>query len=840
MNRSAQKPDLSVVLLCYKAKEQAIPVLETLQRSLTAHGIAHEVILVANYNAGDHDDTTPAVVRELAARDQSLIAVAQEKKGMYGWDVRSGLDRASGRVLVYIDGDGQDPMEDVALLYEKLVAENADIGIGYRVERYDGLHRILISRSYKMLLRMLFPRVRLRDPNSKPKMFTRRALSQMTLASDDWFIDAEIVIQGSYKGMKFVEVPTVLLKHAYRSTFVKTHDVWKFTLDLLKYRFNRSAPWRSRVVPMLQGLNVREWLVHVPALLAALTATLIVAGPVIAFPFVAGDHYRGINITAYGTDEHYYLSRMKEALDGNSLGQPFIRAGKDGQDTTFGYVEPALALPLRALGIAPLVNAATFVNVVNTIGVFILVLLLYAFAFRLTGHRAASIGAALFVVLGYPIIEHKTLFFSEPNIYGRSFYPFASSIPFTLFLIALYEAVVKKRPYAFLAAGTLAGILFYVYFFAWTFAFAILLSLGCIYLVLRDWRMVRGLVATGAVAVAIGSYNLVKLFQFLVSSMGTQVSYYQGQVQSHAPVMSKIGLGTIALAALTRYLRGRDDTTYFVWAIMLAGWIALNQQIVSGRVVQYGHYYWYFIVPVSIILAVYFVVRILPARYHMLLGVCLIALALVNGAGQQYRSFVRQFPEKLAEQRYAPILAALAQEKKSVIFAGEAAGTDPFLPAIYTSHDLDWIPAARLYGSSIEYLKEVLLLHLYLNKDARRDPVRYLNTLLKNGAPVSNEYVYLYMDIEGFYSGYEFYAYRDRLAAGETSFGGLRERLMQELARTYARSFGSPVAVRAILAEHGVEYVLWDKERYPEWDLSAFGKMQQIASSEGLVLYRLE
>src|SRR3989338_1724972 len=97
---------------------------------------------------------------------------------------------------------------------------------------------------------------------------------------------------------------------------------------------------------------VRGWLIHAPALIAALTATLIVSGPIIAFPVVAGSDYQGVNITVYGNDEHYYMSRMRDALDGHPLGQPFLREGKEGQDTTFGYIEQALAMPLRVLGVA--------------------------------------------------------------------------------------------------------------------------------------------------------------------------------------------------------------------------------------------------------------------------------------------------------------------------------------------------------------------------------------------------------------------------------------------------------------------------------------------------------
>ncbi|MBI2612559.1 GtrA family protein [Candidatus Kaiserbacteria bacterium] len=239
-------PMLSVILLCYKAGENALPVIREMRESLEQRGIPYQLILVANYNAEDTNDRTPQIARSAVAGDPRTMVVANEKRGWYGWDVKSGFAAATGDVVAYIDGDGQDPVEDIVHLYDALVAEHADFGIGYRVRRHDGFLRILISRMYVVLLRLLFPRVNLFDANSKPKMLTRAALSRLTLRSDDWFIDAEIVIQACYKGFKVVQVPTMLLKQQHRSSFVNIRAVWKFTSDLIRYRFDPRASWRDR------------------------------------------------------------------------------------------------------------------------------------------------------------------------------------------------------------------------------------------------------------------------------------------------------------------------------------------------------------------------------------------------------------------------------------------------------------------------------------------------------------------------------------------------------------------------------------------------------------------
>ena len=185
------------------------------------------------------------IVRDIASLDPRITAVTLEKKGMFGWDVKAGFREARGKTIAFIDGDGQNPIIDVVRVYNALMSAGADMAITYRVKRHDGLERILISRIYNALLHFLFPRVTIYDANSKPKIFTERALRQLILNADDWFIDAEIVIQACYKKFSVAQVPTVFLKQSGRSSFVNARAVAAFLFALIMYRLRFRAPRRS-------------------------------------------------------------------------------------------------------------------------------------------------------------------------------------------------------------------------------------------------------------------------------------------------------------------------------------------------------------------------------------------------------------------------------------------------------------------------------------------------------------------------------------------------------------------------------------------------------------------
>lgn len=227
-------PDLSIVVLGYRAGEDLVPFVEQIHDALRPTDIRYECILVANYWP-DSGDPTPEVARRIAAAEEVCRVVASPKQGMMGWDMRSGLEAAHGDVIGVIDGDNQFPPESFPDLYRKLVDEELDVCKTVRVRREDGLYRRLISRVYNAVFRVLFPGVNFRDVNSKPKLIARRAYEKLSLESDDWFIDAEIMIQARRHRMRVGEMATTMRENT-RASFVRPIAILEFVRNLLVYR----------------------------------------------------------------------------------------------------------------------------------------------------------------------------------------------------------------------------------------------------------------------------------------------------------------------------------------------------------------------------------------------------------------------------------------------------------------------------------------------------------------------------------------------------------------------------------------------------------------------------
>ena len=197
----------------------------------------YEIILVGNFDPNSKNDPTPNVVRELATRNDRIVPLTIPKDGMMGWDARQGLDRASGQYIAIIDGDGQMPPKDIVRLTKIMETNEFDMAKTFRVRRDDGFFRKLASFGFNWLFQLFFPGTRFHDINSKPKIFSRKAIDQMRLVSNGWFFDGEVMLQVHRRHMTYAEIPTVFHENEWRGSFVKLWTIFEMIGSLVRFRF---------------------------------------------------------------------------------------------------------------------------------------------------------------------------------------------------------------------------------------------------------------------------------------------------------------------------------------------------------------------------------------------------------------------------------------------------------------------------------------------------------------------------------------------------------------------------------------------------------------------------
>lgn len=233
-----RKVELSVVILAYRAGESIKDFAQRTQGLIKSVTSNYEIVLVGNYIEGS-DDNTKEVIEEIVQNNSDFKSICKPKKGMMGWDMREGLKITDGKYICVIDGDGQFPIDSIVRCYNEIVKGEYDLVKTFRSKRNDSYYRKFISKIYNITFSILFPGIKSKDVNSKPKMFTREAYELMDLKSDDWFIDAEIMLKINENNMKFFEFPIEFYELSGRASFVKFKAVFEFLKNLISYKFKK-------------------------------------------------------------------------------------------------------------------------------------------------------------------------------------------------------------------------------------------------------------------------------------------------------------------------------------------------------------------------------------------------------------------------------------------------------------------------------------------------------------------------------------------------------------------------------------------------------------------------
>lgn len=183
-------------------------------------------------------DQTLDLLKEITTRFPQVKVVYHEQNQGYGGALRAGFKAASKEWIFYTDGDAQYDVRELETLLAK-VGPDVDVVQGYKIQRHDPLHRVIIGRIYHWIIRVTFG-LKLRDVDCDFRLLRRTIFDQIQLNSTSGVICAEMMTKIQRGGFRIVEVPV----HHYQ----RAHGKSQF--------FN--LPRLARVAWQLSGLWWRE------------------------------------------------------------------------------------------------------------------------------------------------------------------------------------------------------------------------------------------------------------------------------------------------------------------------------------------------------------------------------------------------------------------------------------------------------------------------------------------------------------------------------------------------------------------------------------------------------
>lgn len=188
----------------------------------------YEVIVVENGST----DYTVAVLEELDKKYERLRVLSHREPLGYGGALRVGFANATKEFIFYTDGDAQyDPRELKLLL--PAMRDDIDIVNGWKIDRGDPLHRIIIGRVYHHLVKFLFG-FKLRDVDCDFRLIRREIFDVVELESDSGTICLEMVKKIQDAGYRFSEVPVHHFHRTYgKSQFFNFPRLWRTGVQLI-------------------------------------------------------------------------------------------------------------------------------------------------------------------------------------------------------------------------------------------------------------------------------------------------------------------------------------------------------------------------------------------------------------------------------------------------------------------------------------------------------------------------------------------------------------------------------------------------------------------------------
>jgi glycosyltransferase involved in cell wall biosynthesis len=228
-NTLLKRPSISVF---YPAYNDAGTIASMVLAAITTCRKLTDDFEVIVINDGSKDYTAE-VLDELASVYPQVRVIHHQQNRGYGGALRSGFAAATKDLIFYTDGDAQYDPHELEVLLENLTA-GVDIVNGYKIERHDPLHRVIIGRMYHWTVKVGFG-LHIRDTDCDFRLIRRECFEDIELTSDTGTICLELVKKIQDAGFKFAEVPVHHYHRAYgKSQFFNFPRLWHTGVNLLE------------------------------------------------------------------------------------------------------------------------------------------------------------------------------------------------------------------------------------------------------------------------------------------------------------------------------------------------------------------------------------------------------------------------------------------------------------------------------------------------------------------------------------------------------------------------------------------------------------------------------
>lgn len=420
-----------------------------------------------------------------------------------------------------------------------------------------------------------------------------------------------------------------------------------------------------------------KWKFSVLPALAIVFVSLI---PQIHFWLVRGSQWHGAYAILQG-DETYYSAYINALIDGRPRrNDPFTgqddhsRARMSESLFSIQFVPPyVIAFSARLLGISA---STAFIGLVGASGLLAGLSVFWLLASVTGDSKFAAFGVPFVLCLGTLaggqgwiglIVKPDAMFGSL--LFLRRYVPSAPFPFFFVFCALIFRALMIGRKRAAtmraLVAGTALGVLVFSYFYLWTAAFAWLVCIACLWLIVGavDRR------ASTRVFITVGAPVIVALmfYAYLLSHLPPALDKAQVLTLTHRPDLLRIPeiigafiLGSLIVGARRNKVLLSAPQEIFAASFALLPFLVFNQQIITGRSIQPYHYE-IFIANYAVLVGLVILVKLLQPDVSRRALILTASLCFLWGAIEVNQQFKIRSTFDVTNDEMVPVLLRLKE-----------------------------------------------------------------------------------------------------------------------------------------------------------------------------------
>jgi 4-amino-4-deoxy-L-arabinose transferase-like glycosyltransferase len=226
------RPSISLVLPAWNEAEAIQRAIGEAVEALSGLTDDYEIIIVDDGS----EDATAELVTQAAQVNGAVRLIRHESNIGYGASLRDGFAAATKDLVAFTDADCQFDLQELDRLV--FLARSYQVVCGYRIDRKDSPLRCLYSRVYNVMVKTLLG-TGVRDVDCAMKMFHREVVQRLTISTDGFLVNSELLSQAREHGCSIVEVGVSHRPRREGESTVSIHHIPVVLATLARFWWNR-------------------------------------------------------------------------------------------------------------------------------------------------------------------------------------------------------------------------------------------------------------------------------------------------------------------------------------------------------------------------------------------------------------------------------------------------------------------------------------------------------------------------------------------------------------------------------------------------------------------------